>query len=215
MHDAVSTSPVPVQRRRAFWLRTLHQWHWISAALCLVGMLLFSITGITLNHAGRIEARPRVTTLTASVPRTVLDRARAEAQGERAPLPDDLAAWLAGEWRIDAGGRAAEWSGDEIYLSLPRPGGDAWMSIDTVTGEATWERTDRGWLAWANDLHKGRNAGPLWGWFIDVFAVGCVVFSVTGLVLLQLHARQRRSTWPLVALGLVLPLLIVILFVHS
>ncbi|NTV11206.1 MAG: hypothetical protein HGA47_10590, partial [Zoogloea sp.] len=25
---------------RAGWLKTLHQWHWISSALCLLGMLL-------------------------------------------------------------------------------------------------------------------------------------------------------------------------------
>src|SRR4051812_14498701 len=36
---------------RAVWLKNLHQWHWISSALCLLGMFLFSITGITLNHA--------------------------------------------------------------------------------------------------------------------------------------------------------------------
>jgi len=215
MHDAVSMPAGPAQRRRAFWLRTLHQWHWISAALCLVGMLLFSITGITLNHAARIEARPAVVTLVAPVPSPVLEEVRAGSPDDRAPLPAGVVSWLAGQWGIQAEARAAEWSGDEIYLSLPRPGGDAWVSIDTVTGEATYERTDRGWLAWANDLHKGRNAGPLWGWFIDVLAIGCVVFSATGLGLLQLHARQRRSTWPMVALGLVLPLLIVILFVHS
>lgn len=48
------------QHRRSFWLKQLHQWHWISAALSLVGMLLFAITGITLNHAGQIEAEPKV-----------------------------------------------------------------------------------------------------------------------------------------------------------
>ena len=42
-------------QRRAFWMRQLHQWHWISSALCLVGLLLFALTGITLNHAGAIE----------------------------------------------------------------------------------------------------------------------------------------------------------------
>jgi hypothetical protein len=36
---------------RSFWLKHLHRWHWISAAACLVGMLLFAATGITLNHA--------------------------------------------------------------------------------------------------------------------------------------------------------------------
>ena len=40
---------------RAFWLRQMRQWHWISAAICLIGMLLFAVTGITLNHAGKIE----------------------------------------------------------------------------------------------------------------------------------------------------------------
>ena len=47
------------QQRRGFWLRTLHQWHWISSAVCLIAMLLFAVTGITLNHAGAIEAKPQ------------------------------------------------------------------------------------------------------------------------------------------------------------
>ena len=46
--------------RRSVWLKTLHQWHWISSAVCLIGILLFSITGITLNHSSQIEARPVV-----------------------------------------------------------------------------------------------------------------------------------------------------------
>ena len=53
-----SASPALQQQRRGFWLRTLHQWHWISSAVCLIGMLLFAITGITLNHASKIEATP-------------------------------------------------------------------------------------------------------------------------------------------------------------
>ncbi|RYF64265.1 MAG: hypothetical protein EOO29_42660, partial [Comamonadaceae bacterium] len=43
---------------RAFWLKQLHTWHWISAALSLGGMLLFAITGFTLNHAGWFAAHP-------------------------------------------------------------------------------------------------------------------------------------------------------------
>ena len=39
------------QQRRGYWLRTLHQWHWISAAVCLVGMLLFSVTGAAREAA--------------------------------------------------------------------------------------------------------------------------------------------------------------------
>ena len=40
-----SSSQGSAARSRAGWLKTLHLWHWISSALCLLGMLLFSVTG--------------------------------------------------------------------------------------------------------------------------------------------------------------------------
>jgi hypothetical protein len=201
------------QQRRGFWLRTLHQWHWISSALCLVGMLLFAITGITLNHAAQIEATPEVAAGNARLPAPLLQALAAPA-GSDAPLPLPVAAWLRDELQLRVGARAAEWSEDEVYLSLPGPGTDAWLSIDRATGAVESERTDRGWISYFNDLHKGRNAGPAWGWFLDVFAVACLVFCITGLCLLQMHARQRRMTWPWVGLGLVVPMLLALLFIH-
>ena len=71
-----------------------------------------------------------------------------------------------------------------------------------------------GWVAYLNDLHKGRNAGKVWYWFIDVFAVACIVFAVTGFGLTWLHARQRPSTWPLLGLGLLIPVVIALIFIH-
>ena len=102
----------------------------------------------------------------------------------------------------------------ELYLGLPRPGGDAWLTLDLGTGELFYESTDRGWIAYANDLHKGRHTGLAWSWFIDLFAGVCVVFSLTGLWLLQRQARTRPSTWPLTGLGLLVPVLIALLFIH-
>ena len=84
MSPAASTTTQ--QQRRGYWLRTLHQWHWISAAICLVAMLLFSITGITLNHASSIEAKPAVETRTATMPESVLKTLGAREEGH-APLP--------------------------------------------------------------------------------------------------------------------------------
>lgn len=199
--------------RRAYWLKTLHRWHWISAALSLVALVLFSVTGITLNHAAQIESQPRVANLKETLPKSLLR----SLQGERAadaPLPGNVNDWLADALDVRADGRKGEWSDGEVYVSLPRPGGDAWISIDRESGAIEYERTDRGWIAWLNDLHKGRNTGTAWRWFIDLFAAACLLFALTGLWLLQLHARQRGKTWPLVALGLLLPLLIVVLFMH-
>lgn len=201
-------------KRRSYWLKTLHEWHWISSALCLVGILLFSVTGITLNHASRIESKPVVLTLKAQLPPDLVSTLSVTPDDSRSPLPEVLREWIARDLDVRTGQRLAEWSDSEVYVSMPRAGGDAWLSIDRTSGEIEYERTDRGWIAWLNDLHKGRNTGTAWNWFIDVFAIACVVFSLTGFFLLQLHARQRPLTWPLVGLGFLIMLLIAILFIH-
>ncbi|MDP1791782.1 MAG: PepSY-associated TM helix domain-containing protein [Methylibium sp.] len=203
--------------QRAYWLKTLHQWHWISSAVCLLGMLLFSVTGITLNHASQIESRPAVTARELQLPPELKALVAADASSPaspRAPLPARLADWVDTQLAVDVRGRDAEWSDEELYVSLPRPGGDAWLRIDRESGAAEYERTDRGWISYLNDLHKGRHTGVAWSWFIDVFAVACLVFCLTGLFILKLHAANRPTTWPIVGLGLVIPLLLALLFIH-
>lgn len=199
---------------RGWWLKQLHSWHWISAAISLIGMMLFAITGITLNHAASIGAEPKVTEAAASLPAAMLSEIETTPEAESAPLPDAVASHLQTELSLDARGRPAEWSEEEVYVALPGPGKDAWISIDRATGDVTAERTDRGWISYFNDLHKGRNTGTAWSWFIDIFAVACIVFTITGLFLLQLHARHRPLTWPMVGAGLVIPLFIAVLFIH-
>ncbi|RZL94375.1 MAG: hypothetical protein EOP82_05180 [Variovorax sp.] len=213
------TAATTDNRHRAYWLKTLHEWHWVSAALCLIGMVLFSITGFTLNHAGSIEAKPKVTSQTGTLDdalrnRLVQQLPAARAQRGKAELPADLQAWIHKQWAVDTAGRAAEWSDDEIYLSLPRPGGDAWLRLALSDGQIEYERTDRGWLSYFNDLHKGRNTGAAWSWFIDIFAAAVLVFSITGLFILKMHAGNRPFTWPMVGMGFVVPVLLALLFIH-
>ncbi len=209
----MKTDMASSQQQRGFWLRTLHQWHWISSAVCLVGMLLFSVTGITLNHAARIEAAPHIDNRTAQLPAAMLAQLGDRVEGN-APLPAATARWLDEQLSVSIGRRPAEWSEEAVYLSMPSPGADAWLNIDRASGAVEFESTNRGWISYLNDLHKGRNAGAAWSWFLDIFAVACLVFCITGLFLLHLHARQRRMTWPYVGLGLIVPLLLALLFIH-
>lgn len=197
-----------------WFLGTVRQWHWISSAVCLVGLLLFAVTGITLNHASLIPATPEVTTIEDALPQALLQQIASDP-GEAAPLPQELRQWFLQNHGVALpAGRTAEWTEYEVYLSLPRPGGDAWLSLDRETGDLVYERTERGWVSYLNDLHKGRETGAVWRGFIDVFSLACVVFSLSGLVLLKRQAAAKASTWPLVGLGLIIPLLLVILFVH-
>jgi hypothetical protein len=177
-------------------------------------MLLFAVTGVTLNHAHQIPAHKTTIEKQAQLDGALM-AALIAPQGDTAPLPKALRRALRRSLDVHvAASTEAEWYDDEIYLALPAPGGDAWLSIDLPSGEVVYEKTTRGAVAYLNDLHKGRNTGAAWSWFIDVFAVACVIFSVTGLWLLLRLQKTRSATWPAIALGLVAPLIIIILFVH-
>jgi len=199
--------------RRVFWMKHLRQWHWISAALCLVGTMLFAVTGLTLNHAADIEAKPQTAERMATLPSELLPGLAAH-QGDAGALPPPVIAWIGKTFGVDAAGRTGEWTEEEVYVALPRPGGDAYLTLDRATGEIAYTKTTRGWVSYLNDLHKGRNTGWWWRGFLDVFAVGCVVFTITGLGLLWLHADARKVTWPLVGIGLAIPVLIALLLIH-
>ncbi len=185
--------------------------------MCLVGLVLFSLTGFTLNHAGAIGASPEISTRSVALPPDLMADLQRLVGGEipsQAPLPEVVESWLQETFSISSKSAPIEWSEEEIYVSLPRPGGDAWLSIDLISGEATHELTDRGWISYLNDLHKGRNAGPAWSLFIDVFAFATLIFAITGLLLLKMHSKHRPGTWPAVGFGIVLPLLLALLFIH-
>lgn len=198
---------------RAGFLRQTLRWHWISAAVCLVGMLLFAITGVTLNHAGAIMAKPQTVARDGELPAALRADLRA-AETAKGQLPVATRAWLDKAMQVKVPAGPVEWSTGEAYVALPGPGSDGWVTIDTESGAVAYEQTRRGWIAYLNDLHKGRNTGPAWSWFIDVFAAACVVFCLTGLLLLQLHSKARPSTWPLVGLGFLIPVLLALFLIH-
>jgi len=199
--------------KSGFWRNQLRQWHWISSAVSLMGLLLFAVTGFTLNHAAQIEAQPKVTKVERQVPETTL--AGLASVTANAPLTPVQATAIRGATGVDVRGATVDADEDGIYLTLSAPGVDSTLEISRIDGRATYERTDRGLIAVLNDLHKGRHSGPVWAMFIDLIAIACVIFAVTGLGLLWLYARGRRVTWPLVTLGLVLPFILFLLFVHA
>jgi len=206
-----SSSP----QRRSYWLKTLHQWHWMSAALSLAGLIVFAATGITLNNAAWVEASPQVQAQTAAMPADIAAMLVERAEGpDKGPLPALAEQWLDQQLHIRIRGRTAEYSPDEVYVGLPEPGADAWLAVALPGGEVEYERTTRGWVAYFNDLHKGRNTGAAWSWFIDIFAVACLVFAFTGLFLMKMHAANRKATWPMTGLGILIPLILMLLWVH-
>jgi uncharacterized protein len=199
---------------RGWWLKQLHTWHWISAAISLAGMLAFTLTGITLNHAESIPATPKVVDRPGQLPASVIKLLGVTPKATDAPLPATVADAVKQAVDLDPSGRPGEWSDAEVYVAMPRPGGDAWVSIDRASGAIKSEVTSQGAISVLNDLHKGRNTGLVWRLFMDAFATAALIFTATGLLLLQFHAKHRKKTWPLVSAGVLIPLLIFLIAVH-
>lgn len=215
-HARVGTSlDAAALQRRATWLRILMKWHWISSALSLIGMLFFAATGITLNNADTFENPvPVITKHAATLPQDLLSQINAKSPNQDRAVPESLRTWVRATWGIALSPKSVDWRDEELFIDLKRPGVDAWLSVDRKTGAVQYEADDRGWVAFFNDLHKGKNAGQVWSWLINLLGAGFLVFSITGLLILQVHAKSRWSIWPITGLGLVLPLLALLLFVH-
>ncbi|WNO61985.1 PepSY-associated TM helix domain-containing protein [Rheinheimera sp. MMS21-TC3] len=193
-------------------LGSIRQWHWVSAAVTLIGMLMFAITGITLNHAAAISGNNQLITIEAKVPETELETLRLLPAGD-IMLPERLRQYLNSKGVKIAGDTLGQWDGAEFYVAMAKPGADAWLAIDAQYAQFSYERTDRGWVAYFNDLHKGRDTGIVWFWLIDIFALFCVVFCGSGLILLFRQGPHRPMTWPLISLGALVPVVIMLVFI--
>lgn len=201
-------------KSRGFWLRQIRLWHRVTAAASLAGMLLFSVTGLMLNNPGLFKASTTTEEASFLLPAGLLPALADLPEAREAELPPEISGWLVKELGVEASGHAAEIGVSEIYISLPVAGGDGWLTLDRASGEGLISQSSGGWAAYLNDLHKGRNTGAVWGWFIDLLAIACILFTLTGLGLVWMQSRQQKANAPLGWASLVLPLVIALMFLH-
>jgi uncharacterized protein len=184
---------------------------WLHIYLSLFGLaalLFFSVTGITLNHPdwvfgsaertvhleGKVEPKwlnldaptPAPATATASDPKDEPDPSRRVAKLE-----------VVEHLRKAHGvrGALAEFRADdrECTVTFKGPGYSADAFIDRETGSYKLTESYHGFIAVINDLHKGRDTGPVWSILIDASAVVMTLVSLTGLALLFWIKRRRVS----------------------
>lgn len=179
----------PASGPKARWLPALIRWIHIYASLAgLFAILFFSVTGLTLNHPDWTFGQRRVKTEgRGSVDASWVAPALAEEKLDRLRLVEHLRATagargLVEDFRVDE---------VEITLSFQGPASALEFVIERKTGAYRSSGHSEGWVAWINDLHKGRHTGRGWAWLIDVSASLLVFVSLSGLALL-LYLRRRR-----------------------
>ncbi|WP_337881018.1 PepSY-associated TM helix domain-containing protein [Rheinheimera sp.] len=196
----------------ARWMRWLHSY---SAMLVLVLMLFFAITGITLNHPNwTLNAGKTTESLNVELPDTLPDLL-ALNEAEQASAVAAYVNWLRTEYQLK-GGYSLNLMPDDAVLELDfkRPAGYASVVVDLENRSAEIDTEFGGYLALANDLHKGRYAGDSWKWLIDLTAVACILFALSGFYLLWRQPSQRDFGNATAVAGVVLALVAYIASLH-
>jgi uncharacterized protein len=191
------------RRRLPQWMRWLH----IYLSMFAFGAtLLFAVTGLTLNHAEWFESgEPSLRKLQGEI-------AAVQLAGDVDKLA--IAEELRAKHRLQ--GMVKEFSVDEreCFVLWKGPGYSADIIIDREAHTYSGEESRRSWLAVIDDLHKGRDCGPVWSWIIDVSAVFLTALSITGLWLLLYLKKRRRNGLLVAGVGAVLVVLGYLVGVH-
>lgn len=198
-----------IRRGTASWLRWLHIY---ASMFGLAVTLFFSATGITLNHPDWFGEVERNTVVEGEVdPSWVAVRTEPDkpaGNGDEAPA-DPLAGVakleLVEHLRKSFGvrGSMTEFGGDdrECFVNFKGPGYSADATIDRKTGEFRLSKTQFGLVAVLNDLHKGRDSGPVWSALIDASAILLCFISLTGLGLIFFLKLRRSPGLAIAVLG--------------
>lgn len=169
-----------------WWARHIHFW---LSTFGFAAILFFGVTGLTLNHAETFESG---------------DSTTRDFEGILEAIPDDLAAPTAHGSRFRVADTLRHRHGlsglvrdvhvddAECTVIFGAPGYAADVFIDRKSGTYKGQETRKPRIAFFDDLHKGRYAGPVWSFVVDASAVITVASALTGLWLL-FHMRGRRT----------------------
>lgn len=209
-----ATIPRPPRSfRRRFNIRLAAWMRWLHIYLSMFGLaavLFFGVTGVTLNHptwffdgaGSQVESQ-------GTIDKKWLRREGADPEASVARL--EVVEFLRSAHGIH--GALSDFSVDEqeCVVSFKGPGYAADAFIDRDAGRYELTETRHGFVAVLNDLHKGRDSGPVWSLVIDISAIVMTIIALTGLVLL-FYLKLRRVPGLIVAvLGTVAIVAVVLL----
>jgi hypothetical protein len=147
-------------------------------------VLLFGVTGLTLNHDDFGFSQPKVTTTTLSLERSLVAN----------PDGDAITPELRRRLGIRSPVTAFRADDQEVDVTFTAPGSRVQVTIDRSTGAAQVERETRGLIGRIDDLHKGLDSGRVWSSIIDITAVLLICSALTGIAtLLSLPKRRVRG----------------------
>jgi hypothetical protein len=195
----------------ARWFRWLHIY---LSMLSLGSIFFFSITGLTLNHPDWFF-RETTSQKTGKLDLAWLNQKNAPpADWKESDYGHEIDKLSVVEHLRHAhklSGRVSDFLSfsDECEVTFQGPGYAATARIQRNTGDYNVSITCNDLVSILNDLHKGRNTGPLWSLVIDVSAIVSAIVALSGFVLVFYLKLNRKTRLAISVLGVLLVLLAV------
>lgn len=185
--------PKKAKKRLAKLSRWLHIY--LSMASFVI-VLFFSVTGLTLNHPDVFQGK------------TVTTQDKGNVNPQWVNNPDtnriarlEIAEFFRNKYKVKGAVTDFRIEDSQVSLSFRGPGYGADAFITRSSGAFELTQTRSGFVAFMNDLHKGRDTGQAWSWVIDIAAVLLILISLTGLILLLFLKKKRTNGLILVLAG--------------
>ena len=190
----VSSAPAAVAAKRPVnkqdfyrYCRLIHGW--LSAFAFLI-LLLFSITGLLLNHPDwSLGEAPDPIETTFELSQSELE------QIGNAEAPEQVLVEIAGQKVALRGAvTGGDEVGNELFVRMQGVRGLSDIRANLTTGKVAVIVEPAPTIAIFNELHRGERAGTVWRLLIDVVAVLLIVLSIIGyLIFLSLKFRLRTA----------------------
>jgi len=186
-------------------IRVLSHWglllHIYTSMAGFTLVLLFAVSGLTLNHRDFGWGDPEITKSTLNVPGSLLVK----------PVQAAIVNQLRGALGIRSQVTDYHEDPEQIQVTFAVPGKRTVINIHLPDGVSEVESVTRGFLGKIDDLHKGFDSGRTWYWIIDIAAVILIVSSITGMITLLALRARRRSGFIVGSLGVALVFVIYLL----
>ncbi len=171
--------------------------HIYLSMFSLLAILFFSLTGITLNH-------PEWAFTNAEIKREL--RGQLPAGWKKGQSADwfVIAEYLRAKNGVRGAASGKEMDESEGSITFKAPGYTADCFFDPKTGSYDLTISAQGFTGVMNDFHRGRDAGTMWKWLVDISGVLLVFISLTGLGLLYYLKKVRVLAFIAMGVGTLL-----------
>lgn len=169
-----------INRKFLAFCRTIHIY---LTMLALFVMLLFGMTGFTVNHEDLFSATtPHLSDTSGQTPKDLI------AKNDRLMIVEHLRK----TFRIHGAMTSFDELDQTLSVGFKEPGAIWEIEISKNSGLTNVHNETFNFIALINNLHRGRYAGAHWRWVIDISAILILIACVTGVVLWMALPKRRK-----------------------